>query len=141
MQLSTTLLHHAAPGRPHYDWLIVDPSTLGQPDARLWTVRVESHWREWAARGRVELTPLPPHRRRYLDWQGTLSGGRGQVRTAGRGVVVPHLWTPHRIELTLRTAELSLGLSLRMVGPRGDALPQDASRGFSVRHPPPGRSY
>ncbi len=108
MLLPTTLLYHAAPAAvgPHYDWLIVDPATLGQCDGQLWTARVGHPWSDWRTLGRFTLTPLPPHRRRYLSWQGNLSAGRGHVRTAARGHVQPHLWTPHRKILTLHPPPL-----------------------------------
>lgn len=121
MELPTTLLHHAAPGHPHHDWLIVDPTTRGGPGARLWTARVGPHWRDWATLGRVELTILPAHRMKYLTWEGPLSDGRGHVRTAGRGHVVAHLWTPRRIELTLSTGESAIDCSLHFHSSTGFA--------------------
>ncbi|MEM9914441.1 MAG: hypothetical protein AAF911_05730 [Planctomycetota bacterium] len=136
MQLPTTLLRHEAPGRgtpPHYDWLIATPPAPQDSPAGLWTARVAAHWNDWAALGQIELTPLPRHRPRYLRWAGTLSGQRGWVWGGGRGVIVPTLWTPRRIELTLEpwlaTAPAhnplpsarqptTLGISLRRVGER-----------------------
>lgn len=115
MRLPTTLLHHATPPSaeaPHHDWLIVDPHTLDDPAARLWTARVGPHWRDWAKLGKIELTPLPPHRRRYLDGAGPVSGGRGHVAVVGRGHVVPRLWTERRIELTLESNGVSVDLRL-----------------------------
>ena len=102
MLLPTTLLHHAGSTRgPHHDWLIVDPTTRGRRDAPLWTARVAAPWRDWRALGRFTLTALPPHRRRYLSWQGALTAGRGHVRRVATSHLEPHLWTPRRLVLTL----------------------------------------
>ncbi|MEM8738368.1 MAG: hypothetical protein AAGG38_07825 [Planctomycetota bacterium] len=123
MLLPTTLLRHT-PGRgsppgqdaPHYDWLMVNPRHGGDARAGLWTARVATPWDEWPQRGRVTFTPLPPHRRRYLDWQGTLAGERGWVVRAARGQVQPHRWTDQRIWLTLHTEGQTLDLRLERVG-------------------------
>ncbi|MBB6430686.1 hypothetical protein [Algisphaera agarilytica] len=107
MQWPTTLLRHDTPAamnsgvQPHYDWLILDPQAHRNPDLGLWTMRTPAHWRDWPKLQRLDLTPLPRHRRRYLHWEGQLTGNRGHVHIAGRGHVVAHLWTPARIELTL----------------------------------------
>lgn len=104
MRLPTTLLRHDAPGQgvaPHYDWLINDPQAQRDPASGLWTARVSTHWNDWIKFGQIELTALPRHRRRYLSWEGKLSGNRGWVWSAGRGHAVLELWTPHRVELTL----------------------------------------
>lgn len=122
MRLPTTLLHHdpglsGAP--PHHDWLIVDPHTLGDPAATLWTARVDPHWRDWPALERFALTPLPPHRRRYLTYAGPVSEGRGHVHVVGRGHVIARLWTDHRIELALETADTTINLRLDLTPRRG----------------------
>lgn len=126
MQLPTTLLRHETSSRgvaPHHDWLVLDPRARRDPGLGLWTARVGPHWRDWAELGRIELTPLPRHRRRYLRWEGPLSDQRGWVHTAGRGKVVAHLWTPGRIELTLTPLSVAthhappLAVSLRPAGP------------------------
>lgn len=131
MELPTTLLRHDAPPNgtpPHYDWLVLDPLAHRDPSLGLWTARVNAHWRDWAQLGKIELTPLPRHRRRYLSWEGTLSGGRGSVHRAAAGLVQVKCWTPGRIELTLqpyspaKPAFPALALSLRPVGPTWRAL-------------------
>ncbi|MEO0515313.1 MAG: hypothetical protein AAF086_08480 [Planctomycetota bacterium] len=131
MELPTTLLRHDAPPDgtpPHYDWLVLDPLARRDSGLGLWTVRAAAHWRDWAALGRVELTPLPRHRRRYLSWEGQLTGQRGWVRRAGTGRVTAELWTPGRIELILHPNSPShattrpLALSLRPVGSAWHAL-------------------
>ena len=114
--LPTVLLRHegAAPGEPpHHDWLIADPTRPGDPGASLWTVRVHPAWDAWPEWGVMRMTPLPPHRRRYLTWQGELTGGRGRVLRVDRGTIEPWVWTGRRAELRLRTEAFNLEVSLR----------------------------
>ena len=103
MLLPTTLLHHVAPAprAPHFDWLLVDPAYPLDERAPLCTFRVDRPWEDWLGIGRLTLTPLPPHRRRYLTWQGNLSDHRGHVRQHARALYQPQLWTPHRRLLLL----------------------------------------
>lgn len=113
MLLPTTLLRHETAAGPHYDWLIVPPGGRLGPRGALWTARVDRHWDTWDQLGRLSLTALPPHRRRYLSWQGPLTGGRGHVYTAGQAAAEPSLWAENRIELTLHrpgAAEIKLCL-------------------------------
>jgi len=145
MDLPTTLLRHDAPPGdtpPHYDWLVLDPSARRDPHLGLWTARVSTHWRDWAELGVVEFTPLPRHRRRYLSWEGRLTANRGWVRRAGAGRVEVHLWTPGRIELTLRPtppadlagpANPALSVSLRPTGRAWRAEVAAAASSFSSR--------
>ncbi|MEM1109815.1 MAG: hypothetical protein AAGH99_14110 [Planctomycetota bacterium] len=126
VELPSTLLRHDAPPgglAPHYDWLILDPAAYRDPGLGLWTARVQTHWRDWGGLERIELAPLPRHRRRYLDWAGPLSDRRGWVRPAGRGLVQPILWTPRRIELSLslptqKNDSTRLSVSLQSLGGR-----------------------
>jgi hypothetical protein len=101
----TTLLYHAMPGRPHWDWLFPNPEAAADPTSRLRTFRCDHHWDDWQRLGRVELTALPDHRSRYLHWQGTLTDGRGWVRQDGRGWMTIH-----------RSAEPCLLMSLNLPG-------------------------
>ncbi|MEM6459620.1 MAG: hypothetical protein AAF710_09545 [Planctomycetota bacterium] len=133
MRLRTTLLRHVAPPPvgPHFDWLIETPPgprRADDPPARLWTARAARPWTDWPRLGRFDLTSLPPHRARYLDWAGTLTGGRGHVYPVARGHVVPRLWTPHRLEFVLHTPGMTARLRLDR---RGDAW--SATAGFSRR--------
>jgi hypothetical protein len=127
MRCQTTLLRHLYP-RPsdardadaagrvsgagdavsHYDWLLADrPGPAG-----LRTFRTPHPWWQWARRGRIALAALPRHRRRYLDWTGPLTGGRGWVHPAAAGRADMLLETPHRLEIQLRAGDLNLHLSL-----------------------------
>lgn len=90
--LPTTLLEHRLPGQPHFDWLLAS-----NPTGPLWTVRVSWPSQRWLARGRLDLTVLPLHRRHYLDYEGSVSGNRGDVRRIDSGWHHPRLWTRERI--------------------------------------------
>jgi len=114
----TTLLAHHAPEGFHYDWLIDPPPTEAtaadpEPDPpKLWTARVGLLWEAWPAAGVVMAHALPPHRRRYLNWSGELSGGRGRVAVAARGHLALGAWGDTRIDATLTSGPLVLGLAL-----------------------------
>jgi|GEM_PF-2460971 len=116
----TTLLAHHAPTGFHYDWLIDPPqpeaATTGHPEPRelpkLWTARVGLLWEDWAAAGVITAHALPPHRRRYLNWSGPLSGDRGHVAVAARGHLTPRTWGNTRIDATLTAGPVLLDLAL-----------------------------
>ncbi|QOJ01392.1 MAG: hypothetical protein HRU70_13205 [Phycisphaeraceae bacterium] len=75
------LLEHRLPdGSEHFDWMI-EP---GGDAEGLVTFRVMERI-DTATGGRFPATRLPPHREAYLDYQGPVSGGRGQVRRVARG--------------------------------------------------------
>jgi hypothetical protein len=128
--IHSVLLRHrtARPGEiPHHDWLMPDPTRPGDPTARLWTARVRPHWRDWSALGRFELTPLPPHRRRYLHWAGPLTQRRGWVYPVGRAEVEVDHWSSTRAALTLRPDD---GVALRLT------LQESAGRWTAIVLPP-----
>ena len=103
MLLPTTLLRHQPPGEPpHFDWLIPLPPHESGLSPRLWTARVPTHWRDWAAGARLGLSLLPPHRHRYLRWSGPLTGGRGWVHRDAQGLIEVHRWTSRYARLSLR---------------------------------------
>ncbi len=64
------VLHHTGYGEPHYD-LMVERDDVGP----LATWRLT----RWPVQGRIEAVPLPDHRRVYLEFEGPISGGRGEV--------------------------------------------------------------
>ncbi len=133
----TTLLAHHAPEGFHYDWLIDPPPAAadaipangpasrpasGHADRpasapKLWTARIGLLWSDWPAPGELQAHALPPHRRRYLNWSGPLSGGRGRVEVAARGQIDIAHWTPTRIDATLHTPTRALVLALSRPSP------------------------
>ena len=121
--LPTVLLHHVRSADAHHDWLMAFPAgatpraaargairetVRDAPEAKrpaeapLWAARVDPPTDQWASRGRFLLTPLPPHRRRYLTYQGPISRGRGTVRRVDAGTVLPVLWSESRHILDVR---------------------------------------
>lgn len=85
----SVVLVHEVPGvGPHLDWMIAPAGCdLADPDARAlmtWRlaagVEVFGGERFWGVR-------LPPHRVRYLVFQGDIGGGRGTVRRIWAGLV------------------------------------------------------
>ncbi len=101
MRLPTVVLRHETHDGGHYDWLVGDPALVGDASARLWTVRTDVPPTAWRAAGTWPLVRIGHHRRAYLNLQGPISGGRGEVRRIDRGWVVPRLWCIDRIVLTL----------------------------------------
>lgn len=74
--LRYVVLHHTGHGEAHFDLMLET-----EPERALWTFRAP----DWPIRSRVELAPLPDHRRAYLEYEGPVSGGRGQVRRVEAG--------------------------------------------------------
>ena len=141
----TTLLAHHAPGGFHFDWLIDPPPRGGGPaPPLLWTARVHLPWSHWAKAGHFVALALPPHRRRYLQWSGPLSRGRGHVIHTARGQLQVHRWTDHRIVATLRAGAIALATPpqppcrpLACPGPRLNPESRDFGLGStpSARYP------
>ena len=52
--------------------------------------------------GNVDAEPLPDHRLHYLDYEGPVSGGRGEVKQWDRGVYALLDESPARIDIRLQ---------------------------------------
>ena len=76
-QLRSVVLHHTGHGDAHFD-VMIEPS---RGAARLLTWRTPV----WPLREGTPLTALGEHRRAYLEFEGPVSGGRGQVRRVAEG--------------------------------------------------------
>jgi hypothetical protein len=108
--LATVLLRHTLTTGCHYDWLLEDPAA---PPGRglLVAVRIprpSEHWHAattaaTAAAVTMLAVALPPHRRRYLHYQGPLTDRRGHVVRVDAGRCRPLLWTDHRRVLAVTT--------------------------------------
>ena len=59
---------------------------------------------------------LADHRRVYLDYEGTVSGGRGTVRRFDAGEYVARVWTDARVVVELAGAQLVGTVELRRAG-------------------------
>ena len=117
LTLRCVILLHIRRGERHWDWLMDDPDPLAPaPAAPLWAARCDRPPHLWAAphAAAMLLTPLPPHRRRYLTYQGPLTDGRGTVVRVAEGHARPLLWSASRriVTLTLHgMAPLTLDLT------------------------------
>jgi hypothetical protein len=97
--LPTVLLRHDLPdGSHHFDWLLATPA---DPDGLLWGGRVGLPSDQWIKAGQWDLEVLPPHRRRYLQYEGLLSDNRGSVRRVDEGSISVIEWTDHLIVVDL----------------------------------------
>lgn len=134
--LPTVLLRHDRQRDTHYDWLLADPRHPGGP---LWTWRCA--WPSWRWRDMASwpLTVLPPHRQRYLRYQGPLSGHRGSVTRVDQGSFIPLAWNEHHRLIDLRLGHCACQVTLWRTSPGlWFAAPRDASAGAAGRvwHPP-----
>lgn len=83
----TVELLHALPDAPeHVDWMLERDAT-----APLVTFRAPRRVALLEPGAAIDLERIGDHRRRYLDYEGPLSGDRGSVRRLGAGRVMS--WT------------------------------------------------
>lgn len=69
------MLHHTGHGEPHFDLLVESPA------GPLVTLRLPA----WPVCSRLTFERLPDHRAIYLDYEGPISGNRGEVRRVEAG--------------------------------------------------------
>ena len=91
------ILHHTGIPSPHFDLLIETG-----PDALLLTFRLE-HW-PITAPAPADITRQADHRRVYLEYEGPISGNRGEVRRIASGECICSTLTASIIDLTLQLA-------------------------------------
>jgi hypothetical protein len=75
--LRYAVLHHTGHGPPHYD-VLFERSPGGRA---LLTFRSPA----WPITAETQLERLADHRSIYLEYEGPVSGGRGEVRAVARG--------------------------------------------------------
>jgi hypothetical protein len=96
------ILEHRHRGGRHWDWLFEHPGWPADDSAPLWAARLPRLPQRWPDRAiRLLAVTLPDHRRRYLCYQGPLTGGRGTVRRVAAGEVRPIRWRQGRAALLL----------------------------------------
>lgn len=98
----TVLLEHTLPsGERHFDWLIERP---GKPDALLVSFRVAVRVDCVGGAGRepLEAVRMKDHRRLYLEYEGALTGGRGDVLRVGEGEVLRLEESGERVRVKVR---------------------------------------
>lgn len=72
------ILHHTGFGQDHYDLMV-------EQDTFLATWQFSRHPATADSSEGLPCRPLPDHRTAYLDYQGPVSNGRGEVRQADGG--------------------------------------------------------
>ena len=92
------ILHHAAPPGEHWDLMI-------EADGSLATWQLEQDPCTTSDRTSSRATRIADHRMRYLDYQGPLTGRRGNVTRVDRGSCTVHIESPDdwTIEVTGRS--------------------------------------
>ncbi len=100
----TVLLEHRLPsGERHFDWLIERPL---EPDALLVSfrvgVRVDCVGETATGREPLEAVRMKDHRRLYLEYEGELTGGRGDVSRVGEGEVLRFEERGERVRVEVR---------------------------------------
>jgi hypothetical protein len=78
MALAFVIHEHSGYGPTHYDLMLEDGPVLA-------TWQIPACPFEIGQTGALSATKLPDHRKHYLDYQGPVSGGRGQVRLIEKG--------------------------------------------------------
>ena len=76
MTLRYVVHHHEGIPQPHYDFMFETA-----PGLALTTFRII----RWPVESGDQLERLPDHRAAYLDYEGPVSGNRGNVRRIDRG--------------------------------------------------------
>ena len=95
MRLRYVILHHTGFGEPHYDLMFET-----EAGSELKTFRLP----HWPIRQATAIESLKDHRRAYLEYEGPISGNRGEVRRVATGTMqiesFARGWT--LVELSLR---------------------------------------
>lgn len=119
--LRFVVLYHQLPpaqGRsPHWDLMFQQGDRL-----RTWSV-VELPQPDGPASTAIML---PPHRLAYLDYEGPVSGDRGDVRRIDRGMLQWLTDTPRRVVIRIRGEQLQGQLTLQRLSDRDSAEDRDA---------------
>lgn len=116
LTVPTALLLHRTASETHHDWLVGTPQYHIDRGSGLWTARVQPASRDWRGVETFDLTVIEPHRRVYLDFQGSLTGGRGVVTRADRGQAVIRLWSRDRIVWDVRMRDFVGPIQARRIG-------------------------
>jgi hypothetical protein len=106
--LQTSLLWHTTPAGSHYDWLLQTPCLQGLETDTLTTFRLHLPPSLWSPKHPIPLTPLTPHRKIYLTFQGPVSSQRGFVLRANHGIFTPLSWSDSQITLQITWQQFPL---------------------------------
>ncbi len=80
MALRFVVLHHTGVAEPHFDLLIEVPGSN-----ELMTWRIGTGPGEWAGADAVGAVRIADHRVLYMNYEGEISGGRGEVKRVAAG--------------------------------------------------------
>lgn len=117
--LPTVVLEHVNRHGTHFDWMLADPAHRGESaERRLITFSTSRHPAHWPDIGRLILTPLPPHRGAYLNYEGPVSNQRGRVRRVACGSFRPVLWTRSRRVIDVDVAHYAARWGLDRISDR-----------------------
>jgi hypothetical protein len=98
------VLHHTGIAETHFD-LLIETS----PDEMLATWKLLA----WPPANSIEVTRQADHRRVYLDYEGPLSGNRGEVRRIAGGRCDVLEYSPTRLDVRLELPGAPLRLTLQ----------------------------
>ncbi len=101
------ILHHVGYGRPHWDFMLEQDESLAT--WRVYHDLLEVGKEEW------ELLRIGDHRPAYLDYEGAVSGGRGEVRRVCGGSYELREKNSQAWTVRLRSAALTGEFELRCV--------------------------
>ena len=117
VELPTVQLRHELPDRTwHVDWLIARDPAGSQP---LVTFRLTRRLETLATGQAMDIQRIADHRPAYLEFEGPVSGGRGEVTRLARGL--------------LSVESLAEGWKLEVRWDPGDSQPQaDVARHYEL---------
>ncbi|MAE65435.1 MAG: hypothetical protein CMJ18_14285 [Phycisphaeraceae bacterium] len=110
----TVLLRHVTKGGHHFDWMLEPPGPDAAPE-RLWTARVRLPSWCWRRAVTLDLQAIGAHRRAYLDYEGPVSGDRGDVRRVDEGRFDPAVWSDDLLVLKVQMGHYRGGLRVQRV--------------------------
>lgn len=102
------ILHHTGYGREHWDLLLEQDETLLAWQLRSFPTSDDDF--------PVAGVRIADHRKTYLDYEGPVSGDRGQVTAVDRGQLTMISQAPRRIEFVLAGGTLTGRFVLTQVG-------------------------
>ncbi len=102
----------------HYDLMLEDPSTGA---LRTWAIDAPI-----VAGAELPARALADHRRAYLDYEGPVSGNRGEVRRLDQGTYEPRVWSTEAVEIVLDGSRFqgTAGLRPRETGENDTSGPE-----------------
>ena len=103
--LKYVVLRHEGVDEPHFDLMF---ETKPGSDLATWRAN------EWPVTDSTEFTPLRPHRRAYLTYEGSISGDRGTVVRLHAANHTIEQDTPLHLVVKLETGQ-------RLTLPKGEA--------------------